>query len=156
VRRSPLNIVHAGLDIMQAEIDAQGGAAAQTQAQAQAQAQTQVVISPETAKMVRNMFAASETAIHILNDLLHYEHIDAGATRPTETALPYDLICFDGGIGTFQLELAVHPLMNFLGKNIDWAKMLAADKHITILTEDSTVPNTQHISSGPTPGEGTS
>ena len=65
VRRSPLNIVHAGLDIMQAEIDAQGAAA-------------QVVISPETAKMVRNMFSASETAIHILNDLLHYEHIDAG------------------------------------------------------------------------------
>ena len=32
------------------------------------------------AKMVRNMFAASETAIHILNDLLHYEHIDAGDT----------------------------------------------------------------------------
>ena len=67
--RSPLNIVHAGLDIMQAEIDAQSGAI---------QTQTPVVIRPETAKMVRNMFAASETAIHILNDLLHYEHIDAG------------------------------------------------------------------------------
>ena len=66
VIRSPLNIVHAGLDIMLSEIDTNSGAPV-------------VFISPETAKMVRNMFAASETAIQILNDLLQYEHIDAGA-----------------------------------------------------------------------------
>eukprot|EP01035_Chromulina_nebulosa_P032824 gene32824-biopygen21207 len=64
--RSPLNIVHAGLDIMLSEIDTNSGAPV-------------VFISPETAKMVRNMFVASETAIQILNDLLQYEHIDAGA-----------------------------------------------------------------------------
>ena len=37
-------------------------------------------------------------------------------------------------LGTFKLELAVRPLMNFLRKNMDLAKMLAADKNITILT----------------------
>ena len=57
--------------------------------------------------------------------------------------LPYHS-CFYGYPGTFKLELAVHPLMNFLGKNIDWAKMLAEEKNITILTEDSTVPNSQN------------
>ena len=60
-----MNIVHAGLDILQSEIDTNSGGPV-------------VFISPETAKMVRNMFSASETAIHILNDLLHYEHMDAG------------------------------------------------------------------------------
>eukprot|EP01035_Chromulina_nebulosa_P069246 gene69246-biopygen5676 len=101
--RSPLNIVHAGLDILQSEIDANSGAPV-------------VFISPETAKMVRNMFAASETAIYILNDLLHYEHMDAG---------------------TFKLELSVHPLMKFLGKNMDWVKMLAEDKNIEVIVEDN-------------------
>ena len=28
--------------------------------------------------------------------------------------------------------------MNFLGKNMDWAKMLAEDKNIDIVVEDST------------------
>eukprot|EP01035_Chromulina_nebulosa_P026870 gene26870-biopygen17255 len=102
--RSPLNIVHAGLDIVRSEIEANSGGPV-------------VFISPETAKMIRNMFSASETAIQILNDLLHYEHIDAG---------------------TFKLELAVHPLMHFLGKDMDWAKMLAEDKNIDIIVEDST------------------
>ena len=64
--RSPLNIVHAGLDIVRSEIEASSGGG------------PVVFISPETAKMIRNMFSASETAIQILNDLLHYEHIDAG------------------------------------------------------------------------------
>ena len=63
--RSPLNIVHAGLDIIRSELDVSDGA-------------TVVSINPETAKMIRSIFSASETTIHILNDLLHYEHIDAG------------------------------------------------------------------------------
>ena len=41
-------------------------------------------------------------------------------------------------LGTFKLELAVHPLMHFLGKDMDWAKMLAEDKNIDIIVEDST------------------
>jgi hypothetical protein len=57
--RPRLNIFHAELDIMQSKIEANSGGPV-------------VIISPETAKMIRNMFSASETAIHILNDLLHY------------------------------------------------------------------------------------
>jgi len=30
-------------------------------------------------ELIDDIFLASETAINILNDLLHYEHIDAGA-----------------------------------------------------------------------------
>jgi hypothetical protein len=91
--------------------------------------------------MVRNIFAASGTAIHILNDLLHYEHIDAGELPKNALVMLMGLFRDYGMLGTFKLELAVHPLMNFLGKNIDWAKMLAADKNITILTEDNTALN---------------
>ena len=64
---------------------------------------------------------------------------------------PYPILSSSNGdLGTFKLELAVHPLMNFLGKNIDWAKMLAEEKNITILTEDSTAPNTQDQCRGET------
>ena len=68
---------------------------------------------------------------------------------PWSVVIGYD----SNGLGTFQLELAAHPLINFLGKNIDWAKMLAADKNITILTEDNTVPVTQDDFSGPNQSE---
>ena len=45
-------------------------------------------------------------------------------------------------IGTFKLELsAVHPLMKFLGKNMDWVKMLAEDKNIEVVVEDNTAAN---------------
>ena len=40
--------------------------------------------------------------------------------------------------GTFKLELAVHPLMHFLAKDMDWARMLAEDKNIDVVVEDST------------------
>ena len=36
------------------------------------------------------------------------------------------------------MELSVHPLMHFVGKDMDWAKMLAEDKNIDIIVEDST------------------
>ena len=44
-------------------------------------------------------------------------------------------------IGTFKLELSVHPLMKFLGKNMDWVKMLAEDKNIEVIVEDNTANN---------------
>ena len=47
------------------------------------------------------------------------------------------------------MELAVHPLMHFLGKNMDWAKMLAEDKNINIVVEDSTAAANILGESGP-------
>ena len=60
-------MVHAGLDLLVAEIknaDPIGGT---------------VLIERRTADFVIQMFSASESAINILNDLLQYEHIEAGA-----------------------------------------------------------------------------
>ena len=64
--RSPLNVVHAGLELLLLEI-------------ARVDPTSMVVsIERSTADFIQNMFAASESAINILNDLLQYEHMEAG------------------------------------------------------------------------------
>ena len=75
--RSPLNVVHAGLDIVRSDIEAQYlnlGAAGS----AAAAGGGGIQISAETAEMIEQIFTASSTAIEILDDLLVYEHIDSG------------------------------------------------------------------------------
>ena len=67
--RSPLNIVHAGLDLLLLTIKAADPAA------------PFVPIDRSTADFIFQMFFASESAINILNDLLQYEHIEAGDVR---------------------------------------------------------------------------
>ena len=73
ITRSPLNVVHAGLDIVRSDVKAQSlflGTADVTSAD--------IHISADTAEMIEQIFAASSTAIEILDDLLIYEHIDSG------------------------------------------------------------------------------
>ena len=52
-------------------------------------------------------------------------------------------------VGTFKLELSVHPLMHFVGKDMDWAKMLAEDKNIDIIVGNSTAAANILGDSGP-------
>jgi len=56
--RSPLNVVHAGLEILRSELVFSASSAA--------------------LELIDDIYSASETAIEILNDLLHYEHMDSG------------------------------------------------------------------------------
>ena len=59
-------MVHAGLDLLMAEIkDADPEAAT-------------VPISRSTVELIQCIFSSSESAIEILNDLLQYEQMDAG------------------------------------------------------------------------------
>mmetsp|Transcript_17069 Transcript_17069/g.23459 ORF Transcript_17069/g.23459 Transcript_17069/m.23459 type:complete len:922 (+) Transcript_17069:41-2806(+) len=58
--RSPLNVVHAGLDLLRSEL------------------QSVASLSRSTLELVEDIFTSSESAINILNDLLSYEYIDAG------------------------------------------------------------------------------
>ena len=66
IARSPLNIVHAGLDLLVLTIKAADPSS------------PSISIDRSTADFVFQMFFASESAINILNDLLQYEHIEAG------------------------------------------------------------------------------
>lgn len=126
--RSPLNIVHAGLDLVRSELEAFDESA------------TAIVISPETAKMVGQIFIASESAIDILNDLLNYEHIDSGtdsssSSQQCEAMLTVVL----GLLGTFKLELAWQPLTNCSERNLTWAKILAEEKGIQIEVDNGMI-----------------
>jgi len=59
--RSPLNVVHAGLELLLMDLQRSEFSAAN-----------------RFRELVEDIFAASGSAITILNDLLNYEHIDSG------------------------------------------------------------------------------
>eukprot|EP01035_Chromulina_nebulosa_P069426 gene69426-biopygen32181 len=56
--RSPLNVVHAGLELLRADLAAATGTL------------------PSTLTLLQDIFFASSAAIEILNDMLQYEHIE--------------------------------------------------------------------------------
>ena len=60
--RSPLNVVHAGLELLRADLAA-GGALS------------------STLSLLQDIYFASSAAIDILNDMLQYEHIDSGTFK---------------------------------------------------------------------------
>lgn len=64
--RSPLNVVHVGLEMLLTEIRKSDPAS------------PFVSIERSTADFIVHMFTSSESAINILNDLLQYEHMEAG------------------------------------------------------------------------------
>ena len=94
--RSPLNVAHAGLEILKADLETAGASLA--------------ILS-----LLDDIFSASNAAIDILNDMLHYEHIDSG---------------------TFKLEPAVVPLVNVLAGRLEVYKYMASKKSITFHIED--------------------
>ena len=94
--RSPLNVSHAGLEILKAELEVMGASLA--------------ILS-----LVDDIFSASSAAIEILNDSLHYEHMDSG---------------------TFKLELAVTPLRDVFAGRLEAYKYMATKKSITLRIED--------------------
>ena len=64
--RSPLNVVYAGLDLLimeMKEMDQNG---------------FYLSVRKSTAELVDSIFSSCGEAINILNDLLNYEHIEAG------------------------------------------------------------------------------
>ena len=94
--RSPLNVAHAGLEILKAELEA--------------------IRAPiSILNLLDDIFSSSNTAIEILNDMLHYEHIDSG---------------------TFKLEMAVIPLLHAFAGRLEAYKYMAAKKSITLNIED--------------------
>eukprot|EP00597_Dinobryon_sp_UTEXLB2267_P014484 CAMPEP_0170111490 /NCGR_PEP_ID=MMETSP0020_2-20130122/8505_1 /TAXON_ID=98059 /ORGANISM="Dinobryon sp., Strain UTEXLB2267" /LENGTH=454 /DNA_ID=CAMNT_0010337027 /DNA_START=701 /DNA_END=2062 /DNA_ORIENTATION=- len=97
--RSPLNVVHAGLDILRSEL------------------QSSSSVAGNTMDLVEDIYSASETAINILNDLLHYDHMDSG---------------------TFKLELSWRPLAGVWESKWKWAFLLAEKSDVTLTVSDST------------------
>ena len=76
--RSPLSVVHAGLDIVRADIQTSAGHQSQAAANMDSSTSSAVYISAETVAMIDQIFSASGTTVEILDDLLVYEQIDSG------------------------------------------------------------------------------
>ena len=97
-------MVHAGLDILLGELRL-------------GMLWTSATLEAAT-ELVEDIFSASDSAILILNDLLHYEHMDAG---------------------TFQLEKTWKSLVHLLTGKYNWAIFLAKRKGINFIIKDETV-----------------
>eukprot|EP01035_Chromulina_nebulosa_P069316 gene69316-biopygen17506 len=66
-----------------------------------------ITIDRSTADFIKDMFFSSESAINLLNDLLQYEHIEAG---------------------TFRLSCSVVNIVNVLENKFSWANVWASQK----------------------------
>jgi len=131
-------VVHAGLDILRSELsclDTVGGLFGQ--------------MSDSTAELIEDIYTASETAIAILNDLLHYEHMDAG-TKSVYILVDNIKVCTPG---TFQLEQVKRPLNGLLEGKLHWATILAAKKKINLAILDYTVATNSDTSTLNRPDE---
>ena len=128
--RSPLNVVHAGLDLLRDQVLLQflgeSGRA--------------------ILELLDDIAAASTTAISILDDLLNYENIDAGRLL-TLTSASKTLTRFHW-IGSFKLDLSWKLLERKFGQNFKWAELLAAKKniHCEIIDETGADPGSDHSS----------
>mmetsp|Transcript_16561 Transcript_16561/g.24068 ORF Transcript_16561/g.24068 Transcript_16561/m.24068 type:complete len:426 (-) Transcript_16561:1005-2282(-) len=103
--RSPLNVVHAGLEILRSELNNLTQSAT-------------LQVNNSLSELMDDIYSASETAIEILNDLLHYEHMDAG---------------------TFNLELSWRPLAQLFQSKLHWAAILAEKNMVNLKIFDSTL-----------------
>lgn len=92
--RSPLNVVDAGLDVLTKELSGQFD-------------------SEDVLETIKDISDSAAMAISILNDLLNYEHIDAG---------------------TFKLELEEIPVTQVFGghNNVDHLQMLAKSRAVEL------------------------
>jgi len=91
----------------------------------------------DTIDLVEDIFAASGSAISILNDLLNYEHIDAGNVcylKRTFNRNDWTVQL----IGTFKLEMEYLPLLRLFDDKLNWARLMARSKGIAFSVEDAT------------------
>ena len=80
--RSPLNVVHAGLELLRADLEAAG-------------------VIQSVSDLLQDIYFASNTAIEILNEMLQYEHIDSG-TFKLECAALRLVQCFEGRLDSYK------------------------------------------------------
>eukprot|EP01036_Dinobryon_divergens_P028253 gene28253-37169_t len=80
--RSPLNVAHAGLEILKAELEIIG-------------------VTNFIRDLLDDIFFASNTAIDILNDMLQYEYIDSGTFKLDLAVMPL-LEAFKGRLGAYK------------------------------------------------------
>ena len=125
--RSPLNVVHGGLDLLMSEIR-----------EADPTAEF-VPISRSTVELIQHIFSSSESAIDILNDLLQYEQIDAGSCieRPLNNNTLMCTVLVPTGI--FKLEQSWRGLDGSFHNKLSWAQILADRSNVALSIEDSTL-----------------
>jgi len=84
--RSPLNVVHAGLELLRVDLETAGAPAS-------------------CLNLLQDIFFASSAAIDILNDMLQYEHIDSG-TFKLDCAVVSIVQAFAGRMDSYKSMLA--------------------------------------------------
>ena len=94
-----------------------------------------VSIERSTADFIQHMFAASESAINILNDLLQYEHMEAGCRSQIRNFPALNTVFHAGNLN---LEPTWVPLARALENRFGWAMILADQSDISFEIRDET------------------
>ena len=84
--RSPMNVVHAGLELLRTELEATGA-------------------FRSVLELLQDIYFASETAIEILNEMLQFEHMDSG-TFKLECVVTQLFKCFENRLNSFKYMAA--------------------------------------------------
>lgn len=124
--RSPLNVVHAGLDLLLGDM--------------KSVAEWTPAAVRSMIGVAEDMFSASDSAINILNDLLQYEHMDAGALSSPIPSAGKAVAQWGWGLtGTFKLDLGWKPLLQLLEGKLKWASFMARTKDLVFEMQDDTI-----------------
>ena len=110
--RSPLNVAIAGLEVMGKDV-------------------ALLNLSPDFVETFNDVSSSAATAVDILDDLLHYENMDAG---------------------TFNVQLKQEPLSQAFGDNLNPLKTLAKSRFVQFEIENdvfsTSLPSTSCVSVG--------
>jgi len=91
----------------------------------------------EAVLLIEDIFAASESAITILNDLLNYEHMDSGKGRISSN----NLLLYHSNLnwlGNFRMDMAFKPLLRVFEGKMKSAELMAKSKGLEFVVEDKT------------------
>ena len=128
--RSPLNVVHAGLELLRADLVAAGALSS-------------------TLTLLQDIFFASSAAIEILNDMLQYEHIDSG-TFKLDCAAVAILQAFAGRMDGFKFMLTNKNItlhIEDLAQVSEFYSPIENESELQDAVEESSVPALSSMSS---------
>lgn len=81
--------------------------------------------------------AASDSAVQFLTNILDYEDLEGGTEGDALKARITPILL--STVGTFRLDIKDQPLKSFFAEKIEWARAVAAQKHIHVDFTDASV-----------------
>lgn len=124
--RSPLNVAHAGLEILKGELETTG-------------------TSNFVRELLDDIYFASNTAIDILNDMLQYEYIDSGTFKLDMAVTPLRKV-FEGRLSAYKFMASKKSISFQIEDRVQVSEYsIADDLELGNHSEDENDPLYRHV-----------